>query len=90
MSITWKESVLKHLGLDVDTSLLESIDFLMEQITVLLKFLDKQQACLKFNNEDRRKLAEIAVALDPKKRQKYSRLVTPETLLVWHRKLIGD
>ena len=89
MNKSWKESVLKHLGLDVDVSLLESIDFLMEQINFLLKVLDRNKVSLSFNNEDRRKLAELAVALDPNKREMYSRLVTPETLLVWHRKLIG-
>ena len=75
MPHSWKESVLKYLGLDVDVSLLESIDFLIEQILLLQKFIERNKLQLKFTNEDRRKLAGLAVTLDPKKRDMYSLLV---------------
>ena len=89
MSKTWKDLVAQHLGIDVDLAILEANDFLMKQIEVLLKIIEKNKVKLQYTDEDRRQLSEIAAKLDPQKREKYSLLVKPETLLVWHRKLIG-
>jgi hypothetical protein len=89
MSKTWKGLVAQNLGIDVDLAILEANDFLMKQIEVLLKIIEKNKVRLQFTDEDRRQLSELAVKLNPKNRQRYSILVNSETLLIWHRKLIG-
>ena len=89
MSKSWKNLIAQHLGIDVDLAILEANDFLMKQIEVLLKILEKNEVRLNFTDEDRRQLAELGAKLDPKKREKYSILVDSETLLIWHRRLIG-
>jgi transposase InsO family protein len=81
--------VSRHLGIDVDVSILEANDFLVKQIGILMKILEKDNVRLKLNDEERRQLAELGAKLDPKKRDKYSMLVTGETILCWHRRLIG-
>jgi hypothetical protein len=89
LSETWKNMVARHLGIDVDVAILEANDFLLDQLEVLLKILNQNDVRLKLNDGDRVKLAESGVKLDPKKRDKYSKLVKGDTLLTWHRKLVG-
>ena len=79
----------EHLGIDVDVSILEANDFLMAQIGVLMKILEDNEVKLKLKDEQRRELAELGAKLDPAKRDQYSMLVTGETILTWHRRLVG-
>ena len=89
MDRSWKGLVAKYLGIDVDVSILQTNDFLVKQIQVVLKIIQKNELVLKFTDEDRRQLAELGARLNPKKREDYSMLVNAETLLTWHRQLIG-
>ncbi|MCM8541267.1 MAG: integrase core domain-containing protein [Lentisphaeraceae bacterium] len=89
MDRSWKGLVAKYLGIDVDVSILQANDFLVKQIQIVLKIIQKNELVFKFTDEDRRQLAELGAKLNPKKREDYSMLVTGETLLTWHRQLIG-
>jgi hypothetical protein len=84
-----KNMVSRHLGIDVDIAILEANDFLVKQIGILMKIFEKDNVRLKLNDEERRQLAELGAKLAPAKRDKYSILVTCETILCWHRRLIG-
>ena len=41
LSETWKNMVSRHLGIDVDIAILEANDFLVKQIGILMKILEK-------------------------------------------------
>ena len=79
----------EYLGIDVDISILEGNDFLMAQIGVLMKIMEDNEVKLKLKDEQRRELSELGAKLDPEKREQYSMLVTGETILTWHRRLVG-
>ena len=89
MDTTWAEALYKNLGICAEGQLLESNDFLVEQIKILLKILERNKVYMRLNDEDRRTLAETGAKLNPKNREKYSKVVTAETILAWHRRLVG-
>ncbi len=53
MSKSWKNLVAQNLGIDVDLAILDANDFLMKQIEVLLKIIEKNKVKLQFTDEDR-------------------------------------
>jgi putative transposase len=63
------------------------IDYLIEENRVLKDQLDGQR--LRFTDEQRMRLAVKAKALDRRALDEIETLVTPDTLLAWHRKLIA-
>lgn len=69
----------------------EVIDYLIEENRVLREQLDKQLCGrrLRFTDGQRRRLAAKGKLLGRKLLQEYAGLVTPDTILRWHRKLIA-
>jgi hypothetical protein len=65
----------------------EVIDDLQEENRVLREQLGSKR--LRFNDEQRRRLAVKAKRLGWRRLHELATLVTPETLLAWHRKLIA-
>src|SRR5450759_4087183 len=63
------------------------IDYLREENRVLREQLDGRR--LRFNDNQRRRLATKAKGLGRKILAEVATIVTPETLLAWHRKLIA-
>src|SRR6266704_2178993 len=63
------------------------IDYLIEENRVLREQIGNRR--LRFSNEQRRRLAAKAKKLGRKILAQVATLVTPETLLAWHRKLIA-
>jgi transposase InsO family protein len=63
------------------------IDFLIEENRVLKEQLEGQR--LRFTDEQRIRLAEKAKAVGRRLLDELETLVTPDTLLAWHRKLIA-
>ena len=66
---------------------LQMIDYLREENRVLREQLGSQR--LRLNDDQRRRLAAKAKGLGRKVLAELSTIVTPETLLAWHRKLIA-
>jgi len=66
---------------------LEIIEYLMAENRVLREQLGKKR--LRFSDDQRRNLAVKAEAVGRKTLQKFSSMVTPDTLLRWYRQLIA-
>src|SRR4051795_2769316 len=67
---------------------LQVIEYLREENRVLREQLGDRR--LRFNDDQRRRLAARAKGLGRKLLAEVASLVTPETLLAWHRKLIAQ
>ncbi len=66
---------------------LQVIDYLREENSVLREQLGGRR--MRFNDDQRRRLAAKAKRLGRKILSEVATIVTPETLLAWHRKLIA-
>jgi hypothetical protein len=64
----------------------EVIEYLREEIRVLREQLDKKP---RFNDAQRTRLATKAKRIGRKALNQFATLVTPDTLLAWHRRLIA-
>src|SRR6202163_3845548 len=67
---------------------LEIIDYLREENRILREQLGGRR--MRFNDDQRRRLATRAKGLGRKLLAEVATIVTPETLLAWHRKLIAQ
>src|SRR5258707_2658769 len=67
---------------------LQVIDYLREENRVLREQLSGRR--VRFNDDERRRLAAKAKGLGRRLLAEVATIVTPETLLVWHRKLIAN
>ena len=67
---------------------LQLIHYLREENRVLREQLGPKR--LRFNDDQRRRLAAKATGLGRKLLREVATIVTPETLLVWHRRLIAQ
>ena len=67
---------------------MEVIDYLREENRVLREQLGGRR--LRFHDDQRRRLAVKAKTLGRRVLAEVATLVTPETLLAWHRKLIAQ
>src|SRR5258708_39250783 len=67
---------------------LQIIDYLREENRVLREQLSGRR--MRFNDDQRRRLAAKAKGLGRRLRAEVATIVTPETLLAWHRKLIAQ
>ena len=67
---------------------LQTIEYLREENRVLREQLGSRR--LRFNDDQRRRLAARAKGLGRKLLCEVATLVTPDTLLAWHRKLIAQ
>jgi len=66
----------------------QTIEYLREENRVLRKQLGDRR--LRFNDDQRGRLAARAIGLGRKLLAEVATLVTPDTLLAWHRKLIAQ
>jgi hypothetical protein len=67
---------------------LQWIDYLREENRVLREQLGKRR--LRFNDDQRRRLTVRAKGFGSKLLREVATIVTPETLLAWHRRLIAQ
>src|ERR1700690_1366455 len=80
--------VLIAVGGGMNQQQRQIIDYLREENRVLREQLGGRRA--RFNDDQRRRLAAKAKGLGRKILAEIATLVTPETLLAWHRKLIAQ
>ena len=64
------------------------VDYLLEENRVLREQIGGRR--MRFNDDQRRRLAVKAKTLGRKLLARVATIVTPETLLTWHRKLIAE
>src|SRR6266403_5322075 len=62
------------------------IEYLQEEVRVLQEQLGKRP---RFNDDQRRRLAAKGKAIGRKALARFASIVTPDTLLAWHRRLIA-
>jgi putative transposase len=62
------------------------IEYLQEEVKVLREQLGKKPRC---NDDQRRRLAAKAKKLGPDRLRRFASIVSPQTLLDWHRRLIA-
>lgn len=67
---------------------LDAIDYLREENRVLKERLGGRR--IRFTDAERRRLARKAYALGRKVLDELETLVTPDTLLRWHRELVAE
>ena len=67
---------------------LQTIEYLREENRVLREQLGDRR--LRFNDDQRRRLAAKGKGLGRRRLAELATLVTPDTLLAWHRKLIAQ
>src|SRR6266699_6382462 len=63
------------------------IEYLQEEIRVLQEQLGKRP---RFNDDQRRRLAAKGKSIGRKGLTRFASIVTPDTLLSWHRRLIAN
>jgi putative transposase len=80
--------VLVAVGGWMNQHQLQIIDYLREENRVLREQLNGRR--VRFNDDQRRRLAVRAKGLGRKLLTEVATIVTPETLLAWHRKLIAN
>src|SRR6516225_9045168 len=80
--------VLIAVGGWMNQQQLQMIDYLREENRVLREQLSGRR--VRFNDDQRRRLAVRAKGLGRKLLREVTTIVTPETLLAWHRKLIAQ
>jgi len=64
------------------------VDYLLEENRILREQIGGRR--VRFNDDQRRRLAVKAKTLGRKLLARIATIVTPETLLTWHRKLIAE
>ena len=83
--MTWKV-LLAAISGDLNEELLHQIDFLKAENRILKKHIKGR---LRLKDSERVTLAELAKRLGRKILKEISTIVTPDTLLRWHRQLIA-
>jgi hypothetical protein len=82
-------TLITCLACCIDRELYRAIDYLKEQVRVLLEQQQKDKRIL-LNNTQRRRLAAKARKLTRKLLEETTILFTPATILGWYRKLIAQ
>ena len=68
---------------------LNTILYLLAEVEILKEHLDRKNIKLDLSNAQRRKLAKAGKKLGRKGLKEYASIVTPGTILAWHRKLVA-
>jgi hypothetical protein len=83
--LSWK-AILAAVSGEFNIDLARQIDFLKAENSILKKQIKGR---LKLKDEERRRLAELGKPLGRKILAQITTIVTPDTILRWHRKLIA-
>ncbi|MBN2139212.1 MAG: transposase [Sedimentisphaerales bacterium] len=79
-----------YLAYCIDKELYKAIDYLREQVRVLLEQQEKQNKRILLTNSQRMRVAARAKRLSRRMLEQCTVLFTPDTVLGWYRKLIAE
>ena len=74
----------------IDEELYKAIDYLREQVRVLLEHQEKEDRRILLSNSQRMRVAAKAKRLSRKMLEQCTELFTPDTVMRWYRKLIVE
>ena len=83
-------TLITYLAYCIDKELYKAIDYLREQVRVLIEQQEKQDKRILLTNSQRMRVAAKAKRLCRKMLEKCTVLFTPDTVLGWFRKLIAE
>jgi hypothetical protein len=83
-------SLITCLAYCIDKELYEAIDYLREQVRVLLEHQEKENKRILLSNSQRMRVAAKAKRLSRKMLEQCTVLFTPDTIMRWYRKLIAE
>ena len=83
-------TLLTYLAYCVDKELYKAIDYLKEQVRVLVEQQEKQNKRVLLTNSQRMRVAAKAKMISRKMLEQCTVLFTPDTVLGWFRKLIAE
>ena len=74
----------------IDKELYKAIDYLREQVRILVEHQEKQDKRIRLNNSQRMRVAAKAKRLSRQMLEQCTELFTPDTIMRWYRKLIAE
>ena len=74
----------------IDKELYKAIDYLREQVRVLVEHQEKQNKRIILTNSQRMRIAAKAKRLSRKMLEQCTELFTPDTVMRWYNKLIAE
>jgi putative transposase len=83
-------TLVTYLAYCIDKELYKAIDYLREQVRVLVEQQEKQNKRILLTNSQRMRIATKAKKLSRKMLEKCTVLFTPDTILGWYRNLMID
>jgi hypothetical protein len=83
-------TLITYLSYCIDKELYKAIDYLREQVRVLVEHQEKQDKRILLTNSQRMRVAAKAKRLSRKMLERCTELFTVDTIMRWHRKLIAE
>ena len=83
-------SLITCLAYRIDKELYKAIDYLREQVRVLLEHQEKENNRILLNDSQRMRVAAKARRLSRNMLEQCTVLFTPDTVMRWYRKLIAE
>jgi len=83
-------SLITCLAYCIDKELYKAIDYLREQVRVLVEHQEKENKRILLTNNQRMRVAAKAKRLSRKMLEQCTELFTPDTIMCWYRKLIAE
>ncbi|MFC1635746.1 integrase core domain-containing protein [Planctomycetota bacterium] len=83
-------SLITYLAYCIDKELYKAIDYLREQVRILIEHQEKQNKRILLTNRQRMRLAAKAKRLSRKMLEQCTELFTSDTVMGWYRKLIAE
>jgi hypothetical protein len=74
----------------IDKELYQAIDYLREQVRVLVEHQEKQEKRIRLSNSQRMRVAAKAKRLNRKMLEQCTELFTPDTIMRWFRELVAQ
>ena len=82
-------TLIACLSYCIDKELYKAIDYLREQVRVLVEHQEKDNKRILLTNSQRMRVAAKAKRLSRKMLERCTELFTPDTIMRWHQKLIA-